>query len=58
MSSLREPAEPLPDPGECVDLERKRCKIWVDAGECEKNPGYMVRGRGGVCVAEARVVDT
>lgn len=27
--------------GECIDAD-KRCGGWAAAGECEKNPGYML----------------
>lgn len=27
--------------GECAD-ENDNCVMWAEAGECEKNPGYMV----------------
>lgn len=46
QASLREPFKPLPDPGECANLHDS-CQMWADAGECEKNPGYMMGGNIG-----------
>ncbi|KAG9159886.1 hypothetical protein Leryth_005649 [Lithospermum erythrorhizon] len=33
--------------GECID-ENKSCPGWAAAGECEKNPVYMVGGSGSI----------
>eukprot|EP00892_Ulva_mutabilis_P006532 jgi/Ulvmu1/4250/UM192_0010.1 len=35
------PKPDMPDPAVCEDLE-PRCKMWAEAGECEKNEPYMV----------------
>ncbi|KAB2085156.1 hypothetical protein ERO13_A05G362700v2 [Gossypium hirsutum] len=42
--------------GECVD-ENENCAGWAKAGECEKNPTYMVGSRGspGFCRKSCKV---
>eukprot|EP00877_Chromochloris_zofingiensis_P008230 jgi/Chrzof1/3660/Cz13g04040.t1 len=50
--------EPFFDPGNCEDFEA-RCAEWEKAGECKKNPGYMVgnAGFGGRCRASCKVCE-
>jgi prolyl 4-hydroxylase len=40
-SYLTTPYVHPPDPGHCVDLH-DQCNQWAEAGECEKNKGYML----------------
>ncbi len=44
--SLATPHTPQPDPGLCTN-RHTQCKTWAEAGECQKNPGYMLGGSSG-----------
>ena len=33
------------DPNECKD-EHEQCELWARAGECERNPKYMLGASG------------
>jgi hypothetical protein len=38
----------VPDDSDCIDSD-ERCELWADAGECSKNPGYMLSGCAKAC---------
>ncbi|GFR51271.1 hypothetical protein Agub_g13579 [Astrephomene gubernaculifera] len=44
--ALKEPFQPLPDPGVCANLH-EMCDTWAKSGECTHNPGYMKGGNVG-----------
>ncbi|GIL49191.1 hypothetical protein Vafri_5341 [Volvox africanus] len=45
--ALKEPFQPLPDPGICTNLH-EMCETWAEAGECKNNPGYMLGSNSGI----------
>lgn len=44
--TLHTPFTPQPDPGICTD-RHEMCQKWAQAGECQKNAGYMLGGNVG-----------
>lgn len=44
--SLSQPHTPIPDPGLCND-RHEMCNQWAKAGECQKNPGFMLGSSSG-----------
>ena len=53
-----QPKVQLPAIPGCADQE-ELCSEWVEAGECERNPTYMIgsRSRPGKCVASCKRCD-
>lgn len=47
------PPPPTPPDG-CHD-SHNMCRVWARAGECKKNPGYMVQNGKGACVASCKM---